>query len=85
MSSNDPIIKNLRAAYPYHPDASDEDVWNQAKEHFTRLSPEVRHLTLKTMDENLPAGMTMSRDVAAVFNRKRELTIVHEKLLKSGR
>jgi hypothetical protein len=85
MSSNDPIIKNLRAAYPYHPDASDEEVWNQAREHFTKLAPELRHQTLKAMDDNLPVGMTFSRDVAAAFNRKRELTIVHEQLLKANR
>jgi hypothetical protein len=85
MSSNDPIIKNLRAGYPYPADMSDEDVWNSARTHFQKLGPELRHQTLKIMDDNLPMGMTMSRDVAAAFNRKRVLTIDHEQLLKAGR
>ena len=60
-------------------------MWNSARTHFTKLGPELRHQALKGMDDNMPMGMTMSRDVAAAFNRKRELTILHEQLQKAGR
>jgi hypothetical protein len=85
MSSRDVVADNLRAQWPYPKDMSDEEVINAAQEHFQKLDAPTRHHVLKTMDDNIPMGVTPSRDMATVWNHKRAFTRTHEALLKAGR
>ena len=85
MSSRDIVAENLRASWPYPKDMSDEEVVNAAHEHFQKLDAPTRHQVLKTMDDNIPHGAPLSRDLATVFNHHRVFTRTHERLIKAGR
>ncbi len=85
MSSRDVVADNLRAGYPYPKDMSDSEVVEAAHRHFQRLGPELRHQVLKQMDDNIPYGSPLSRDLATASNHHRNFTRTHESLLKAGR
>jgi hypothetical protein len=85
MSSRDIVAENLRAQWPYPKEMSDNEVIQAAHKHFQKLDAPTRHHVLKAMDDNIPMGVSLSRDVATAFNHHRAFSITHEKLLKAGR
>ncbi len=85
MSSRDVVADNLRAAWPYPKEMSDEEVVNEAHKHFQKLDATTRHHVLKAMDDNIPYGAPLSRDLATASNHHRAFTRTHEALLKAGR
>jgi hypothetical protein len=85
MSEIDPIIDELRKSGLYAHDADDLTIWRQTVQHFQTLPPMERAKAINTVDRMLPDGMTLSRDAAKTFNKKRELEDVDFLLKKAGR
>ncbi len=85
MSSRDVVADNLRASWPYPKEYSDAEVIDAAHQHFQKLGPELRHQVLKQMDDNIPYGSPLSRDLATASNHHRAFTRTHEALIKAGR
>ena len=86
MSADDPIVAELRKAAIYSPDASDDEIWNEYRDRtfVARTRPE-RQAAIRWMDDLLDGERNVTKSVAKIFQRRRELVEADLELWRANR
>jgi hypothetical protein len=88
MSEDDVVIKELRHSGLFSPDASDDEVWAQYRDHqFSLLTRQGRKSDLDWVDNQLDAEKVLkaTREDAKLVQRRRELKNIDEALWRANR